>query len=157
MKIEIKPADVVTEAANLIALDARMFLPSDRFDDPGDWQEYIAFWIVVDGQVVGSIAFGLNVEFSGSWDIDKSNPGSLYIASTGILPEFQQKGIGNIVKQWEIDWAKSHGFKRISTNCRASNQGSLRLNAKFGFKVISEIPHYYEDPDEPAIVMKLEL
>jgi GNAT superfamily N-acetyltransferase len=141
----------------LCVLDSKIFLPADCFDDPEMWKEYITFWIVADEQVVGSIALGQNLEFGGDWGTDKPSPGCVYLASTGILPEFQRKGIGNFVKQWEIDWARSHGFTRISTHCRKSNAGSLRLNTKFGFRVIGEVADYYEDPVEPTIVMELVL
>jgi GNAT superfamily N-acetyltransferase len=157
VEIEIRPADTVIEAEALCALDARIFLASDCFTDPSWWADYEVFWVVVDGEVVGSIALGLNMEFSGDWDVDKPCAGCVYLVSTAILPEFQRKGIGNFVKQWEIDWARSHGFTRISTHCRKSNVGSLRLNAKFGFQVIGEVVDYYEDPVESTIVMELVL
>ncbi len=157
MNIEIRPADTSAEAAALAALDAKIFLPSDCFEDIEIWQEYEAFWIILDGEIIGSIALGRDLEFSGSWEFDAQCPRCVYLASTGILPEHQRKGIGIWVKQWEIDWARSNGFTRISTHCRKSNFGSLRLNAKFGFVITAEIPGYYEDPDEPTIVMELVL
>jgi ribosomal protein S18 acetylase RimI-like enzyme len=153
--VEIIPADTQIEAEALAALDEKMFLPADCFPEPEDWRTYSAFWIMADGQIAGSIALGLDMEFSGDRDIDKPCPGCVYLASTGILPEFQRKGIGNFAKQWEIDWARSHGFKRISTHCRKSNQGSLRLNQKFGFKVIGEFSDYYEEPTEATTIMEL--
>jgi ribosomal protein S18 acetylase RimI-like enzyme len=156
VEIEIRPADGVADADALCALDAKIFLPSDCFE-PAYWADYEVFWIVVDGQIVGSIALGLNMVFSGDWKVDKKNPGCLYIASTGILPEFQHKGVGNFVKQWEIDWARSHGYAEISTHCRKSNVGSLRLNTKFGFEIIGELLDYYTDPIEPTVVMELKL
>ena len=97
------------------------------------------------------------MEFSGSWDTDAASPGCVYLVSTGTLPEHQRRGIGNFVKQWEIDWARSHGFTRISTHCRKSNAASFRLNTKFGFQVIGEVADYYTDPDEATTVMELKL
>jgi ribosomal protein S18 acetylase RimI-like enzyme len=155
VKIEIRPADNIIEAEALSEIDRKIYLPSDCFDDPELWKDYECFWIVVDDIIAGSIAIGLNLEFSGSWDEDKPCPGCIYLAGTGLLPEFQRKGIGDIVKQWEIDYAKSHGFQRISTHCRKSNLGSLRLNQKFGFQIIGEFADYYEDPDEATTVMEL--
>ena len=157
MRIEIKSVNLATEAEALCEMDRKIFLPSDAFDDPTLWEEYECFWIVCDGQIVGSTAMGLNVEFGGSWEKDDPCPGCLFIVTTAILPEFQRKGIGNFVKAWQINFAKRGGFKRISTNFRKSNVASLRLNTKFGFKVIGEVADYFSDPLEPSIVMELQL
>jgi len=156
VKIDIVRAEDALEAVELAALEARMFRPADRLTAE-DWKEYEAFWILADMQTAGSIALGLNMNFSGFFDKDMSEQGCLYLVSTGILPEFQGRGIGNIVKRWEVEWARTHRFTRISTNCRASNTGSLRLNQKFGFKIIGEVPNYYEAPIESAIAMELTL
>lgn len=157
MHIELRPADSISEAEALCEMDKKVFLPSDAFDDPTMWEDYECFWIIADGEIVGSVAMGLNVEFGGSWEKDDPCPKCLFIVTTGILPEFQRKGIGNYVKQWQIDFARRGGFTRISTNFRKSNVGSLRLNEKFGFKVVGEVADYFSDPDEPSIVMELVL
>jgi GNAT superfamily N-acetyltransferase len=157
MRIEMRPVDLATEAEAISEMDKKIFLPSDAFDDPARWEGYECFWIVVDGQVAGSVALAPNRDFGGSWEKDTLCPGCLFIVTTGILPEFQRRGVGSFVKAWQIDFAKRNGFARISTNFRKSNLGSLRLNTNFGFKVVDEVPGYFSDPDEPTIVMELEL
>ena len=157
MHIEMKVADTTIEAEALCEMDKKIFLPSDAFDDPEMWEGYECFWIVVDGQIAGSVAMGLNLDFGGSWEKDAPCPGCLFIVTTGILPDYQRKGIGSFVKEWQIDFARRGGFTRVSTNFRKSNIGSRRLNEKFGFKVVGEVADYFSDPDEPSIVMELEL
>jgi len=156
MKIEIRPANTSTELEALVALDVRIF-SSDSFDDPDMWKDFEVFWIVLDGEIIGSTAFGLNLEFSISEEEEIPSPGCVYLATTGILPGNQKRGIGGRVKEWQINWARSHGFTRISTHCRESNIGSLHLNRRFGFEVIGRLANYYEDPDEATIVMELKL
>ncbi len=83
---------------------------------------------------------------------------SLYISTTGILPRFQGKGFGRLLKSWQIAYARHHGFTRIVTNYRASNRRMIELNREFGFRVIRRRKAiYYEDPDEPTVVMELKL
>jgi ribosomal protein S18 acetylase RimI-like enzyme len=72
-------------------------------------------------------------------DLDDRNPvrhRSLYICSTGILPEFQGKGRGNLFKCWQVAYAPHHGFNRIVTNHRKSNRRIIKLNESFGFKIV---------------------
>ncbi len=161
MEIEIRPADTQSESEveALMALDKRIFLAADCFDEPSYWQDYQVFWIFLDGrpEPIGSIALGHDTEIGVDWKTDKPSPGCLYIASTGLLPEFQSQGIGSVVKQWEIDYAKAHRFERVFTHCRASNAKSLGLNQKFGFAITRTVPDYYEDPKEDTVVLELKL
>jgi hypothetical protein len=40
---------------------------------------------------------------------------------------------------------------------RESNERIIRLNKRLGFKPIKLRPHYYNNPDETAIVMELQI
>jgi len=74
MQIEIRSADTLAEAEALAALDARIFLPSDCFEDADVWLEYEVFWIVINGEIIGSTALGLNLEFSISEEEEIPSP-----------------------------------------------------------------------------------
>lgn len=151
MKLEMKQADVSVEASALAQLDKQIFSAADCFG-PEAWNGSEAFWILADGRIVGSVAMELNAGVR-----SPHSPGCLYVTSTGILPEFQGRGIGTFAKQWQIEYARRKGFVRIETNCRASNSRILSLNKKFGFVPTREIPHCYKDPEESAIVLELVL
>ena len=82
----------------------------------------------------------------------------ILVATTGILPRFQGKGFGHLLKCWQIVYAHHHGFTRIVTNHRKSNRPIIELNQKFGFKIIRQPKaQYFEDPPEPTVVMELRL
>ncbi len=83
--------------------------------------------------------------------------GSLYISTTGILPKFQGKGFGQLLKCWEIAYARHNGFTRIVTNTRKRNRSMIALNRKFGFRIIRTTPRYYSDPTDSTVVMELTL
>jgi GNAT superfamily N-acetyltransferase len=90
--------------------------------DPEEWAEYESYWMIVDGQIVGCSAFVHDVDYD-----EQPRSKSLYIISTGILPEFQERGLGRKLKQWQIEYAREHGIDVIVTNMRESN---IRITGK---------------------------
>ena len=116
--------------------------------------------MIIDGQRVGCCAFQPNMDFQEDIRDDEVNPslkGSLYITTTGILPKLQRAGLGLILKSWQIAYAKRHGFRRIVTNNRRRNSAIIRLDKKFGFRVIRTTPEYYRSPTDSTVVMELRL
>ncbi|MDQ6735124.1 MAG: GNAT family N-acetyltransferase [Nitrospirota bacterium] len=116
--------------------------------------------MIIDRMKIGCCAFERHVDFQEDIREDGDNPalrGSLYIVSTGILPAFTRQGFGQLLKCWQISYARHHGFTRIVTNTRESNKLMIVLNEKFGFKTLRTTSDYYEDPFEPTVVMELGL
>lgn len=148
------------EIKALTALDRRIFpYESDVFDEEllGHLRGigFLFFLIMADDVIAGSIHLGPN--FVWEEEFPSPSPGDLYIASTGILPEFRKKGIATFTKQWQIDYARSHGFKRIIADCRKSRFEMIRINLNHGLRIVGEIPGFYEDPAEPAVHLELTL
>jgi len=156
MKTEFRralPADI----RELVAFDRKVFSESDRFPK-AYWKDIEAYWMLVDDVKVGCCAFEKRVDFQEDIREDEANcrmDGSLYISTTGILPKFQRKGFGQLLKCWEIAYARYHGFTRIVTNTRKRNRSMIALNRKFGFEVIRTTPNYYFDPSDSTVVMQL--
>jgi RimJ/RimL family protein N-acetyltransferase len=150
--VEFKKVIVPHEIKALCDFDRRAFHrhPQDLFD-PEDWELFESYWVIADGHVVGCTVLLHDVDYT-----EEPRPGCLYIVSTGVLPEFQQKGFGTQQKAWQIQYAKNHNFTTIVTNMRASNQEIVRVNEKFGFTVRGTDPDYYVD-GEPCVVMELDL
>jgi ribosomal protein S18 acetylase RimI-like enzyme len=142
LKTEFRKAIQPGELRALMAFDRRVFPRSDCFDAEY-WRQCDAWWMLIDGVKAGCCAFEKNT--------------SLYIATTGILPKYQGRGLGSLMKAWQIAYAKKKGFERLIAHSRKSNKASIALNRKFGFRVVRTIAGYYEDPAEPGIVMRLDL
>lgn len=154
MKVEVRRARP-DEMYLLCEMDTKIF-GDDAFDSPELWEGLEVFLIVVDEKIVGSNALRHHSGVSESIEAEYTFCfGSLYIVTTGILPEWQGKGIGKIVKAWQVDYAREHGFCRIVTNARVSNHRSIELNKKFGFRIMGTISKYYEYPMEDAIILEL--
>jgi ribosomal protein S18 acetylase RimI-like enzyme len=150
---------VPAELRSLILFDQKAFqdYPSDWFDREA-WESCEPWWMLIDGKKIGCCAFQRHRDFREDVNRDGTNPylhGSLYIVTTGILPEARGLGFGRLLKAWQISYARQHRFSRMVTNTRKHNLPMIKLNRSFGFKTIRTTPHYYENPDEPTVVMEL--
>ena len=152
-KIEFRQVIIPDEMDALLDIDRRIFhaFPADLFT-PEDWAQFESYWMIVDGKIVGCSAFVRDTDYN-----DEPRPGCLHIMTTGILPELRRTGLGLKQKLWQIEFAKQQGFRVIVTNTRKSNLPMLNLNLKLGFTIRETSPHFYFEPDEPAIVMELQL
>jgi ribosomal protein S18 acetylase RimI-like enzyme len=159
MNTEFRRAVLPEEIRSLVIFDHKAFhkYPADWFRSD-DWNTCEPWWMLVDGRKVGCCGFERHVDFGNDIRGHRWNPsrhGSLYIVTTGILPEFQRLGLGMLLKNWQVAYARVHGFTRIVTNTRMRNQPMIQLNLKFGFKVIRTTPGYYQSPREATVVMEL--
>lgn len=156
MNTEFRKAVLPFDLRSLAAFDRKVF-PSDHF--PIDqWRTYESYWLLVNKRRVGCCAFERHVDFTDDIREDGANvprPGSLYIASTGVLPKFQGTGFGQLMKCWQITYARLQGFERIVSNTRKRNARMLALNKKFGFRIVRTTPRYYSDPTDATVVMEL--
>ena len=156
MKTEFRKAVLPDELRSLSAFDRKVF-SSDYFR-PADWKDFQSYWLLIGGRKVGCCAFEEHVDFGDDIREDRANPhcpGSLYIASTGILPAFQKRGFGQLLKSWQIAYARYNGFTRVVTNTRKSNTAMIALNRKFHFRIVRTSARYYSDPVEATVVMEL--
>jgi ribosomal protein S18 acetylase RimI-like enzyme len=157
MMLEFRRAVLPEDGPELWKLDVEIF-GRDAFA-PEDWLSLESYWIVVDGQVAGCAAFIPDVEFQEDLRGDGENAaqsGTIYIQSTGLLRAYRGRGMGKRIKEWEIEYARRNGFRRIVTNCRESNAAMISINEKYGFRAIRSTPGYYED-GEATVVMELVL
>lgn len=158
MRTQFRKAVIPDEIRSLVLFDHKAFheYPADWFDRD-TWRACEAWWLIVDGRKVGCCAFALHQNFEEDVREDCENPrvrDSLYIVTTGILPRFRGQALGSLMKCWQIAYARHHGFTRMVTNTRKSNQAMIALNKKFGFQVLRTTPDYYDNPREPTVVME---
>jgi ribosomal protein S18 acetylase RimI-like enzyme len=156
MQTEFRKAVLPDDLRSLVAFDRRLF-PSDCFS-AAQWRHFDAYWMLVNRKRVGCCAFWEHVDFQEDTRPDGMNPreeGTLYIVSTGISTRFQQKGFGQLLKAWQVAYARCHGFRRIVTNTRKRNTRMIRLNQKFHFQILRTTPRYYSNPTDATVVMEL--
>jgi ribosomal protein S18 acetylase RimI-like enzyme len=153
MVIEFRKVLIPDEIPALCEFDRRIFhdYPSDLFS-PETWEDLETYWMIADGEIVGCTAFLHDIDYNG-----RRKPGTLYIMTTGVLPEYRNRGYGRAQKEWQLQYALAHGFTAIVTNSRQSNTRMIELNRSMGFEVRCLVPHYYHEPAEAAVVMQLRL
>jgi GNAT superfamily N-acetyltransferase len=157
MMLEFRRTVLPEEASELWKMDFAIF-GKDAFRQE-DWLSLESYWVVVDGRVAGCAAFIHDVEFQEDLREDGENDaqaGTVYIQSTGLLRAYRGQGLGKRIKEWQIEYARRNGFRRVVTNCRESNAAMISINEKFGFRAIRNTPGYYED-GEATVVMELVL
>jgi len=145
MKTEFRKAALPAELPRLIAFDRRVFTATDCFNAEY-WRECEPWWLVVGGVRVGCCAFE-----------SSRNRRKLYISTTGILPKYRRMGYGQLMKAWQVAYARRRGYSRLITHTRVSNGAMIGLNEKFGFRILRRVENYYTEPDEGAVFMELRL
>jgi ribosomal protein S18 acetylase RimI-like enzyme len=155
MVLEFRKAVLPEEALELWRMDIAIF-GKDAFQRE-DWLSLESYWVVLDGLVAGCAAFVHDADFQENLREDGQNatqPGTVYIQSTGLLRAYRGQGLGKRIKAWQIEYAKRNGFRRMVTNCREGNVVMIAINEKYGFRIIRTTPGYYGD-GEATVVMEL--
>ena len=99
--------------------------------------------IYIDSRPVGA-AFAL---------VGRALPGlngpNLHSHATGVLPEFVGKGIGEMIKRHQWDWAKENGFDTITWTFDPLVRRNAHFNViKLGAMVLGYHPNFYGELDD---------
>jgi hypothetical protein len=106
----------------------------------------IFVWMRVDGTLAGE-AYGVPVKdynepIEGLSDLtEKEKEAAIYCYSNTILPPFQKRGFGDILKAHWLGLVASKGFKTVYGHARPG--ASQALNAKFGAIFLAEFSDWY--------------
>lgn len=65
----------------------------------------------------------------------------------------RHQGMGSALLSTVLEWACSHGSRRISLEVRASNTAALRFYERHGFRRDAFRPRYYADPVDDALLL----
>ncbi len=99
--------------------------------------------IYIDSKLVGA-AFAL---------VGRALPGlngpNLHSHATGVLPEFVGKGIGEMIKRHQWDWAKENGFDTITWTFDPLVRRNAHFNlVKLGARVLGYHQNFYGELDD---------
>lgn len=79
------------------------------------------------------------------------------LRNMAVDPAHQRRGLGRALVEEATRRLFTEGVKQIFLEVRASNQPALELYLSLGFGILSRRKQYYQNPDEDALVMGLEL
>lgn len=80
-----------------------------------------------------------------------------HVANVAVRPEQRGQGLGQALMQGLIAFSLSRGSRRMVLEVRESNQAARALYAKLGFKQSGRRKNYYDDPQEDALLLDLDL
>lgn len=114
---------------NVIEIDGKEFLPHQILNFLTDSSVY-AFGAKLNNKIIGAI-YGYSLT-----RID--NEPMLYIHDVGILPEYQNLGIGNKFMKYVIDYAKENNFSKCFLITEKKNSPACKIYEKAGGKSENE-------------------
>jgi ribosomal-protein-alanine N-acetyltransferase len=80
----------------------------------------------------------------------------LHVLDVATLPASRRSGLGRLLMEHAIEYARVNGIKHILLEVRRSNATAIRLYRACGFFAMGVRPRYYPD-DEDALEMALVL
>jgi len=58
------------------------------------------------------------------------------VATFGVIPSFQGKGIGSLLMEWALNYFWQSGARTVELSVRVKNRQALRIYERFGFQII---------------------
>jgi ribosomal-protein-alanine N-acetyltransferase len=83
--------------------------------------------------------------------------GEVDIINIAVTQDQRRRGVGCALVQHIIRVCQQSGTELLWLRVRASNRGALRFYRTMGFVQRGKFSGYYRDPDEPAILMGMDL
>ncbi len=108
-----------------------------------------SMWVAEDpdtGEVLGYAG----VEVSALW-------GEMDLINIAVAPAQRRRGVGQALLKWIIRVCRREGIPLLWLRVRASNEGARRFYDRMGFTERGRFDRYYEEPDEPAIIMAMDV
>jgi [ribosomal protein S18]-alanine N-acetyltransferase len=84
-------------------------------------------------------------------------PPEVELETIAVAVEAQRRGIGVLLLQALIKTLKTEPVDTLTLEVRASNQTALNFYQQNGLQQIARRPRYYANPEEDAILMRLNL
>lgn len=156
MSFKLIKANPQSESGDLSMMQHRVLPGEPEFGNDVWLAENVrSFWITANDIKVGIVCIELNAEPGMSYSDDSTTvSGSVYLLLIGLLPEWQEQGLGKRAMKSLKEFCAKNGYHRIASNLRPSNTASRRLHEGSGFKEIALRPLYYSNPDEDSIVLE---
>ncbi len=101
---------------------------------------------VLNGKIIGYICARIIID-------------TVHILNLAVAPEFRRTGSASALLQNALEEFKksAQGVNFVILEVRESNTPAIRLYEKFRFNIMYKRRHYYQMPDEDAVVMGKEL
>lgn len=103
--------------------------------------DYAYYYVAeVDGEIAGCCGI-------------RNIAGEGEITNVVVAPPHRKKGIALKMMEYMLERAVEVGIGDCTLEVRVSNQPAIRLYERLGFKGEGVRPHFYDKPDEDALIM----
>ncbi|MDE7404535.1 MAG: ribosomal protein S18-alanine N-acetyltransferase [Lachnospiraceae bacterium] len=103
--------------------------------------DYAYYYVAeVDGEIAGCCGI-------------RNIAGEGEITNVVVAPPYRKKGIALKMMEYMLERAAEVGIGDCTLEVRVSNQPAIRLYERLGFKGEGIRPHFYDKPDEDALIM----
>jgi GNAT superfamily N-acetyltransferase len=118
-------------------------------------EEAMAWWMEQPpGQTIVAVDND-NDEILGSAKMGPNRPGrGQHIATASFLvdPVHQGKGVGRLLGQYVIDWARLEGYHGIQFNAVVEvNNAAVHLWCSLGYEIIGTVPESFNHPEDGLV------
>jgi ribosomal-protein-alanine N-acetyltransferase len=83
--------------------------------------------------------------------------GEADVINIAVAERYRRRGVGRMLMAWIIRRCRRIGIELLWLRVRASNRPARRFYRTLGFSERGRLAGYYRDPDEPAILMGMDL
>ena len=83
--------------------------------------------------------------------------GEAELQRIAVNPADRRRGLASSLMDEMLADLKNTSTENVLLEVRAGNEPAIKLYEKYGFKEIAVRKNYYTDPDEDAVMMKLEI
>lgn len=130
-------------AADLAAIRAiQAASPEAAQWEPGDYLRYDLHVCVEDGRVAGFLV------------ARPTAPDECELLNLAVAPEFRRRGMARRLLKSLLKREEACAAYSVFLEVRESNLAARAFYRSLGFRELSVRPNYYDQPLEPAIVMK---
>jgi ribosomal-protein-alanine N-acetyltransferase len=84
-------------------------------------------------------------------------PPEAELETIAVAPSFQRQGVAQLIFNEASRQLRSRAITEVKLEVRHSNDSAVKFYANAGFEERGRRPHYYFDPIEDAILMRMEL
>jgi [ribosomal protein S18]-alanine N-acetyltransferase len=138
---EVEDAEALDAIARA-AFSGPSFSPVDELERP-----WARVWVARGGEP-GEAPRALG--FLVAWHVVDE----LHVLNVATSPQVRRRGIGAVLVEAALAFAREHGVRLVLLEVRRSNEPAIRLYEKFGFVVSGVRERYYADNDEDALEMQ---
>jgi ribosomal protein S18 acetylase RimI-like enzyme len=79
------------------------------------------------------------------------------LESVVVSDSYRRAGIGRALCRAVLDWSRTQDATEVVLEVRAASSAAIALYAALGFTLAARRPRYYRDPNDDALLMRLQL